>query len=426
MERRTFLVGSAMALPMMGAGSKVNVAMVGVGGRGTAHVNEYLTIPEARMAAVCDVNTAATERAEQLVYSKTGVKPKIYQDLRKLYEDKDIDAVSIATPNHWHALCSIWACQAGKDVYVEKPASYNIFEGQQMVKAARKYNRMVQVGMQSRSTGYKHRAVELVRSGAIGKVYYAKGLCYKRRASIGHADDAPVPPGLDWDKFLGPAPKRAFNPLRFRYNWHWFWDTGNGDIGNQGIHEMDVARWGLGRGLPKSVVSTGGKFLYEDDQETPNTQTATFDYGDAQLVFEVRGLSTGGGEADLQSEKGNFMGNIWMGSKGYLKLDRLGYQIFLGDKREPGPSSKDSEYADTKSHMVNFLEAVKSRDAKHLNGEIAEGVTSAVLVHMANTSYRLGRKLAFDASTEKYVNDAEANAMLTRPHYRDPYNPAKI
>ncbi len=264
MERRTFLVGSAMALPMMGANDKVNVAVVGVGGRGSGHVREYLGIPNAHIGALCDVNTAATERNEQVVVKSQADKPKIYQDLRKLYEDKDIDAVSIATPNHWHSLATIWACQAGKDVYVEKPASYNVFEGQQMVKAARKYNRVVQVGMQSRSIPYKRRAMELLRDGAIGKIYYAKGLCFKRRPSIGHAADEPVPAGVNWDIFLGPAPMRPFNTLRFKYNWHWFWDTGNGDIGNQGIHEMDVARWGLGRGLPKSVVSTGGKYVYED------------------------------------------------------------------------------------------------------------------------------------------------------------------
>jgi predicted dehydrogenase len=425
MQRRTFLIGSTMALPAMGAGSKVNVAVVGLGSRGTVHTQEYLGAPNARVAAVCDVNSAATERVEQLVYKASGTKPKVYSSMRKLFEDKEIDAVSIATPNHWHALASIWACQAGKDVYVEKPASYNIFEGQQMVKAARKYNRIVQVGTQSRSIAYKRRAIELLLGGAIGKVYYAKALCYKRRPSIGHVADSPTPLGLDWEGFLGPAPLRPFNQSRFKYNWHWFWDTGNGDIGNQGIHEMDVARWGMGRGLPKSVISTGGKFLYDDDQETPNTQTAIFDYGDAELVCEVRGLSTGS-EADLQVAGIHIIGNYWLGSKGYLTLDREGFRIFLGDKREPGESMKDAAYGDTKGHVLNFLDAVVSRKREELHCDVAEGVTSAVMVHMANTSYRLGRKLAFDASTEKYVNDAEANAMLTRPHYRDPYNPAKV
>jgi predicted dehydrogenase len=426
MERRTFLVGSAMALPMMAAGDKVNIAVIGVGGRGTAHVKNYLQIPNARIAALCDVNTAQTERNSQTVLKAYGTAPKVYQDLRKLYEDKEIDAVSIATPNHWHALATIWACQAGKDVYVEKPACYNVFEGQQMVKAARKYNRMVQVGMQSRTIPYKRRAVELLQSGAIGKVYYAKGLCFKRRPSIGHANDGPVPPGVDWDIFLGPAPMRAFNPLRFKYNWHWFWDTGNGDIGNQGIHEMDVARWGIGRTHPKSVVSTGGKFVYEDDQETPNTQIATFDYGDAEIVFEVRGLNTGG-EASIKAGGPNFIGCIFLGSKGYMSLDHTGFQIYLGDKREPGETGAVVDSKDeTKDHMLNFLEAVQSRRKEDLHGEIAEGVMSAELVHLANTSYRLGRKLTFDGATEKYVNDSQANAMLTRPVYREPYNPAKV
>src|SRR6266571_4227864 len=334
MERRTFLVGSAMALPMMGANEKVNVAVVGVGGRGSAHVREYLTIPGARVAALCDVNTAATERNEQVVLKGQGAKPKVYQDLRKLYEDKEIDAVSIATPNHWHALATIWACQAGKDVYVEKPASYNVFEGQQMVKAARKYNRMVQVGMQSRSIGYKRRAIELLRDGAIGKVYYAKGLCFKRRPSIGHKENEPTPAGLNWDIFLGPAPMRPYNELRFRYNWHWFWDTGNGDIGNQGVHQMDIARWGLGRGLPQRVVSTGGKYIYKDDQETPNTQIATFDYGDAEIVFEVRGLPTGSEGNISQNNYSYTVGNLFYGSEGWMATGRTGFQVYKGEKGE--------------------------------------------------------------------------------------------
>src|SRR5258706_2657693 len=294
-----------------------------------------------------------------------------------------------------------------------------------MMQVSRETKKMVQIGSQHRSNPMKIKAMQAVKEGLIGKVYLAKGLCFKRRVSIGHKENEPIPPGVNWDLFLGPAPMRPFNALRFKYNWHWFWDTGNGDIGNQGIHEMDVARWGLGRGLPKSVVSTGGKYVYEDDQETPNTQIATFDYGDAELVFEVRGLNTGG-EASIKAGGPNFVGNIWLGSKGYMSLDHSGFQIYLGDKREPGEASNLADKTDTKEHMVNFLEAVKSRNYKDLHGEVAEGATSAVLVHMANTSYRLGRKLAFDASAEKYVNDAQANAMLTRAHYREPYHPAKV
>jgi len=418
---------AAQATRVMGANDKVHVGIVGLGGRGTDHVNTYMTLTnESTVTALCDVNQAALERAQATVERSAQPKPKGYADLRELFADKNVDAVSMPLPNHWHALATIWACQAGKDVYVEKPACYNIFEGTKMIEAARKYQRMVQVGSQGRSSPNRQRAVQLLHEGVIGKVYMARGLCFNRRKSIGHMPDAPVPAGLDWDKFLGPAPMRPYNELRFKYNWHWFWDTGNGDIGNQGIHEMDVARWGLGRGLPNGVVSTGGKYVYDDDQETPNTQIATFDYGDAELVFEVRGLNTGG-EASIEAGGPNFIGNIFLGSKGYLSLDHKGFQIFLGDKREPGESGKLADgRAETKAHMENFLDGVKSRRKEDLHGEIAEGVASAVLVHMANTSYRLGRKLAFDPSTEKYVNDSEANAMLTRPKYREPYNPAKV
>ena len=251
MERRTFLLGGAAALQAFAANETVNMAIVGVGSRGTDHVKQYLKLPSARIAALCDVDTAQMERVSQIVYDQTQKRPKNYQDLRKLYEDKDIDAVSIATPNHWHALATVWALEAGKDVYCEKPACYNIFEGQQMVKAARKNNRIVQIGMQGRSVVHKRKAIELVRGGAIGKVYMARGLCFKRRPSIGKTPAEAVPAGLNWDIFLGPAPMRPYTKNRFHYNWHWFWDTGNGDIGNQGIHEMDIARWGLNRALPK-------------------------------------------------------------------------------------------------------------------------------------------------------------------------------
>ncbi|MGH9720855.1 MAG: Gfo/Idh/MocA family protein [Bryobacteraceae bacterium] len=422
MERRTFVLagGAAAAMQALGANDRVKIAVVGVGGRGTGHAREYAGLPNARVAAVCDVNQAQTERVSVMVEKIQGVKPREFQDMRKLFEDKEIDAVSIATPNHWHALAAIWACQAGKDVYVEKPASYNMFESQKMMEAARKYNRIVQVGHQSRTITHKRRAIELLQQGAIGKVYLAKGVCFKRRPSIGKAADEPAPAGVDWDLFLGPAPKRAFNKLRFRYNWHWFWDTGNGDIGNQGVHEMDIARWGLGRVLPSAVVSTGGKYVYDDDQETPNTQIATFDYGDATLMFEVRGLTTGG-EASIQFGGGNYVGNIFLGEKGYMSVDGAGFQIFLGDKREPGEQMKAERGGDTGGHMSNFIAAIKSRKYQDLHCDIAVAGPSADLVHMANISYRLKRRLQFDPVGKKFAGDSEANAMMTRPRYRAPY-----
>src|SRR5207253_777653 len=221
------------------------------------------------------------------------------------------------------------------------------------------------VGMQSRSIPYKRRAMELLHDGAIGKIYYAKGLCFKRRPSIGHAADEPTPAGVNWDIFLGPAPKRPFNSLRFKYNWHWFWDTGNGDIGNQGIHEMDVARWGLGRGLPKSVVSTGGKYVYEDDQETPNTQIATFDYGDAELVFEVRGLPTGSEGNISQNNYSYTVGDLFYGSEGWMATGRTGFQVYKGEKGEKIMDEKSSNPPEGNDgnarHFRNFFQAMRSR-----------------------------------------------------------------
>ena len=427
MERRTFLLGAGL-VPMAAraandtANGKVGIGVIGLGGRGQDHLNYYSKLPDARVVAVCDVNQAQTERAVQIVEKLQGSKPQVHQDLRKLFENKDVDAVSIATPNHWHALATIWACQAGKDVYCEKPACYNMFEGRAMEAAARKYKRIVQIGMQGRTIAHKQRAMDLLHSGAIGQVYMARGICFKRRPSIGHAPAEPVPPGLDWDLFLGPAPMREYTKNRYRYNWHWFWDTGNGDIGNQGIHEMDLARRGLGRDLPKGVVSTGGKYVYEDDQETPNTQIATFDYGDAELVFEVRGLNTGG-DAGIPASGPNFIGVTFFGSRGFMPVDEHGFQIFLGDKREPGESMKhaETEIDDTIPHMANFLAAVKSRNIADLTADVSVGVTSAALVHMANNSYRLGRKLTYDSASGSFPGDAEANAMMSRPVYRSPY-----
>src|SRR5690349_1731348 len=348
MNRRTFIQSSAIAMASgmtaRGANDRINVAVIGVRGRGRDHITSYAQLPEARIAGICDIDQAQIERAVAFTDKLTGYKPqKTYQDIRKLLEDKEIDAVSIATCNHWHALATIWACQAGKDVYVEKPASHNIFEGRKMVEAARKYNRMVQAGMQSRTIAHKIQAIQLLRDGAIGKVYLAKGLCFKRRKSIGHSPDGPVPAGVDYNTWLGPAPMRPFNPNRFHYNWHWFWDTGNGDIGNQGVHEMDIARWGLGKTtLPKRVIATGGKFVYDDDQETPNTELATFEYDDVQIVFEVRGLLTNG-EGGIDFDGGNYIGNIFYGSDGYMSIDNHRYQIFKGEDRKLVDEGKYTE-----------------------------------------------------------------------------------
>jgi predicted dehydrogenase len=404
----------------MGANDRMSIGIVGLGGRGGAHLGSYIKTEECRVGGLCDVNQAARERAQARLLKATSDKAKEYNDMRDLFADKDVDGVSIATPNHWHALAAIWACQAGKDVYVEKPASYNVHESWRMVEVARKTNRMVQVGSQGRSTPHKIRAMQMLKDGIIGPVYLSKGLCFKRRKSIGKTPVEPVPAGLDWDRFLGPAPMRPFTKNRFAYNWHWFWDTGNGDIGNQGVHEMDIARWGMaGAILPKSVVSTGGKYVYDDDQETPNTQMATFDYGGREIMFEVRGLLTGP-EGGLPIKGGNTVGNLFYGSEGWMWIDDRGFTIYKGESNEKALEEKaSSDENTTVLHMKNFVEACKARDHKKLNAEVEIGATSASLCHFANISYRVGRKLNWDDAKRKF-NDSEADKLLTRD-YRKPY-----
>ena len=432
LTRRHFFYSAGMSLTaaqatrVMGANDKVHVGIVGLGGRGTDHVNTYMTLTnESTVTALCDVNQAALERAQATVERSAQPTPKGYADLRELFADKNVDAVSMPLPNHWHALATIWACQAGKDVYVEKPACYNIFEGTKMIEAARKYQRMVQVGSQGRSSPNRQRATQLLHEGVIGKVYMARGLCFNRRKSIGHMPDAPVPAGLDWDKFLGPAPMRPYNELRFKYNWHWFWDTGNGDIGNQGAHQLDIAHWGFGRpGLPKAVFSTGGKYAYVDDQETPNTQIAMYDYGDSEMVFEVRGILTGSEGGLSTSNASRTVGDLFYGSDGWMAMSQSSFQVYKGEKGEKvmdEPSEGRGGDGGNGPHFLNFLKAVRSRNYKDLNADVEIGVLAADLAHLANISYRLGRKLVFDPKTLTFPSDAEANRMLTRPQYRAPY-----
>jgi predicted dehydrogenase len=425
-NRRNFLQAAAAlsigSSRILGANDRINIAVIGLGGRGRAHMNEWMKVPATRIAALCDVDQAALERGQALVEKATSEKPTGFADMRKVFASKDVDAVSMPLPNHWHALATIWAVQAGKDVYVEKPACHNVWEGKKMIEAARKYNRMVQIGSQSRSVPHFMQAVQALRDGVIGKLYTANGVCYKRRPSIGKKPDGPVPPGVDWDMFLGPAPMRAFNENRFKYNWHWFWDTGNGDIGNQGVHQMDIARWGLGReGHPISAISTGGKFVYDDDQETPNTQYATLQYDPGtELTFEVRGLITDQAGA-LRADGRNCIGERFYGADGYMIADDTGITVYKGEKREKTleikPERGDSS---TRAHMENLTKAVRSRNYKDLNADVEIGVISANLCHLSNMAYRLKRRINFDPKTWTCPGDAEANRMLTR-EYRKPY-----
>lgn len=431
---------------VFGANERVRVAVVGLHGQGWAHVENYLKMKDVELAALCDVDDNVMADRLKALEKKGVVKPATYVDLRKLLEDKSIDAVSIATPNHWHSLQAIWACQAGKDVYVEKPLSHRLFESQQLVKAAEKYGRVVQHGTNSRGSAAVQECVQKMRDGVLGEVYMARGLCYKRRKSIGKEAPAPVPNGVNYELWTGPAPMKPFTKNRFHYNWHWIWDTGDGDFGNQGIHELDVARWGLGVKYPTKVSAAGAHVMFDDDQETPNILNVSyqFDMPDGKkrvLVFEVRhwltnheaGIGTSlfgedevpvalgnvqAGAAQKKADRGarNVIGNLFYGSEGYLAVDGYtSYKSWLGEGLEPGPEGKKGG-----NTWANFIECVRSRKKEDLNAPVEEGHISCTLLHLGNVAYRLGRTLTFDPDKQTVVGDEEANKML-RGAYRDPY-----
>jgi predicted dehydrogenase len=432
----------------MGANDRVRVAICGIRGRGRDHLHNYSQIQNVQIAALCDIDeNVLRERLAEM--DKLGLpKPATYVDVRKLLEDKSIDAVSIATPNHWHSLMAIWACQAGKDVYVEKPCSHNLWEGKQLVKAAQRYNRIVQHGTQTRSDMAVREAVRKISEGLIGEVYMARGLCYKWRDTIGRADVQQVPAGVDYDLWTGPAPEHAFTKNRFHYNWHWLWYYGNGDLGNQGIHQVDVARWGMGLKFPNKVSAMGGHFMFDDDQETPNDVTCAFEFDLADgkrrmITFEVRHWITNH-EADIgtpslgtpepkktatQAKLGpmagnhNTVGDIFYGSKGYLATgdeDAATYAVWLGrDQERQNPVHGGSERA----HFQNFIDCVASRNKADLHAPIEEGHISCSLVHLANASYRLGRTLHFNPETQQVIGDEEADRLLRDGDrgYRHPF-----
>ncbi len=428
MNRRHFLAGAAGAALASNAlaspNDRIRVACVGFHGRGNEHIRSYGKMPDVEIAALCDIDESVLNQRLAEVEKLGRPRPASYTDFRKLLEDKSIDAVSIATPNHHHTLQTIWACEAGKDIYVEKPCSYNMFEAQQIVAAAHKYGRVVQHGTQSRSSAALREGVDKLREGIVGDVYMARGLCFKWRDTIGHTPEEAVPAGVHYDLWLGPAPAHAFTRNRFHYNWHWNWDYGNGDIGNQGIHQMDLARWGLGVKYPTKVSAMGGHFMFDDDQQTPNDLVAMFEFEEGSkkkfLVFEVRHWMTNH-EAGL-GEKGdpNTIGNTFYGSKGYLVFDGPGYRTYLGKEQQPGPAR-----AEGGKHFANFLNAMRSRKQAELNAPIEEGAPSTMLVHLANISYRLGRTLYFDAATMSCKGDDEANRMFTRD-YRKPFVVPKL
>jgi predicted dehydrogenase len=415
MGRRGF-VGAASLIGTSrlwaGANDRVRVASIGLGGRGGELMKQAFKVSNVEVTTVCDPDEVRMQQCASEVEKISGKKPRQEPDLRKVLEDRSIDAINIATCNHWHAPAAIFACQAGKHVYVEKPVSHNIWEGRRMVQAARKYNRIIQGGTQRRSNSYIRRAIELLGQGVIGEVYMARALVFGDRPSIGFKQPEDPPPNLHWNLWLGPAPEQPFHRNLVHYNWHWFWDFGNGELGNNGSHQMDVARWGLNKGLPWRISSTGGRFGYKDQAQTPNTQISTFEYKDGtQLVCETRGLYT-------NDEGGVAWGVHFYGSKGYMSINANGrYHVFLGRNKQPEP---DMGQTDPIDHYGNFIQAIRTGDRSIQTAEIEQTHLSCAICHLGNIAYRLQRKLHFDADTERFAGDSEADGLLTR-NYRKPF-----
>ena len=375
---------------VVGPNDRLRVATIGVNGQGGAHLSEWLKLPDVDVVAICDCDPGAYERVIGK-FKDVAIQPKYVQDVRKLLEDKSIDAVSIATPNHWHALMSVWAMQAGKDVYIEKPCSHNVREGRVMTQWARKLGRICQMGVQSRSMSGMRSALDFVHSGKIGKVSVAKAICFRRRGSIGMVDTpAPIPAGLDFDLWCGPAPKAIPVRKRLHYDWHWVRATGNGDLGNQNPHELDKARWGLQKQeLPKRVLSVGGRLGYIDNGDVANSQVTFYQWDDALLISDVRGL-------DIKSPvtfglKGvkpfDGASNLWYGTDGYVVAPNYTSGVAFDKDGNVIEKWSGGEYKD---HFANFVKAIRSRNHKDLHLDIEDGHLSSALAHLGNVSWQLG------------------------------------
>lgn len=441
--RRTFIKTTAVAgstalvaphivsANVFGANDRINAAVLGINGRGKNHISSFMAQDNVRVKTLCDPDMNLLKERQKSFKEEYNQDVELEQDLRRVFDDDEIDVVSIASPNHWHALSVIWACQAGKDVYVEKPGSHNVWEGRKMVEAANKYNRIVQHGVQLRSSPAINEAIDLLRDGYIGRVYMARGLVFRWRASIGDQGTSSVPEGLDYDLWTGPAQKQPFSRNLVHYNWHWNWEYGNGDVGNQGIHETDLCMWGLDVGLPTQITSMGGKFLWDDAKEVPEVLTSVYNYPEENKIiqFEVRPWCT-------NTEDGVTVGNIFYGDKGILVVDGYDkYKTYLGRDREPGKSGEDGGFSGTgmdrgaggtDGHFANFIEAVRKRDKSILTGPVETAHLSSGLAHLGNIAYRTGRVLEFDPKTEKFVNDPEADQYLTREYRKGFEVPDKV
>lgn len=458
------IAGTKASGRVLGANEVIRIGVAGIRGRGSGHISAFAKMPGVQVTHLIDPDSRLFEARKAQVKQLGGNVPKCFQDIRQALEDKDLDAISIATCNHWHSLMTIWACQAKKHVYVEKPASHVVFEGRKCIEAARKYGCIVQHGTQSRSDRNWAIAVAAARSGKYGKLLVAKGYASKPRWSIGFKPIKEPPPELDFDLWLGPAPKQPYHENLVHYNWHWFWDTGNGEIGNQGVHQMDIARWAIGDRLPKSVVSLGGRWVnepdFKDQGQTPNMHLTVFDYGDVLLVFEVRGLV--GRKGRDGKEMPSQVTNEFYCEEGMITAG----EFYPKGKNKPEPLPNFDIDIKPGDHFANFIQALRSGKVEDLNADILHGHLSSALCHLGNISYRLGSqvpfsqeptglpmdvpevrasweaikqnlqnaldidlskatytlgpKLAFDPEKEKFVDNPKADALLTRPP-REPF-----
>jgi predicted dehydrogenase len=422
MQGSAGVVGAAAGLAAASRGAEatalesVVIGLIGCGQRGVALAKDFAKIDGVAITHVCDPDDERASSAAKTVASSSGKAPKVVRDLRQVLDDKSVDAVVIATPDHWHAPASILACDAGKHVYVEKPCSHNLREGRLMVEAARRQKKVMQVGTQSRSSALVSHAIQRLREGVIGDVMVAKAFDIQRRKNIGHELSSTPPPGFDYDLWLGPAPYVPFQSNRHHYTWHWWYDFGTGDMGNDGVHELDIARWGLGVSEhPSTIVALGGKYVFDDDQQFPDTQLVAFEYpGDGkvghrrQLVFEMRIWSP------YSPEDGIDNGNLFYGTDGWMLLSKRGTVKVFDAKNRPRPLG--GEPSKMPGHQEDFLTAI--RTGKTPNGDITVGHVSTSLCHLGNIATRLGRALRFDPAAERFMNDPEAERLLSRT-YRD-------
>ncbi|MCC6343015.1 MAG: Gfo/Idh/MocA family oxidoreductase [Bryobacterales bacterium] len=422
MNRRFFvkgISGAALASRAVAAGDRLNVAVIGIRGRGRSIAASLAGMPEANITALCDVDENVYPRAAKAVEERSGGRPPFVKDMRRILDDRSVDAVFIATPDHWHAPATLLACDAGKDVYVEKPASHNLREGRLMVEAARRHQRVVQVGTQSRSRPSTLRAIGHVHAGRIGRVLMAKAWNVQLRENIGHKNDSAVPAGVDFEMWTGPAPFLPFNENRFHYTWHWNWNYGTGDMGNDGVHQMDIARWALGVGAPRRVSGMGRKLFFDDDQQTPDTMNITFEFEEGKaLLFEMRiwnpyglegqdnGVAVYGTEGSVQI--GRWAKQSW----GFRIYDRSGKLAHDETDGQDGPELH---------HFRNFLASVRDRRRPH--ADIETGHQSTMLCHLGNIVARTGRNVRFDGVKEAIEGDHEVNGLLRReyrPHWAAP------